>query len=66
MHNSVKFVVLVLLSLACLAACGQKGPLFLPGDPNEIRSTVPLQQPAGQPGESEDDEDDKIPRTYHR
>lgn len=24
-----------------LAGCGQKGPLFLPGNPSEIRSEVP-------------------------
>ena len=43
-----------------LAACGQKGPLYLPGDPSEIRTEIP-QEPA-EPAAAEDPEeiDDKI------
>jgi predicted small lipoprotein YifL len=60
MQNPVKYIVLILISLTALAACGQKGPLFLPGDPSEIRSIAQEGQPPSEQGE--DDEDDDIPR----
>jgi len=65
MHYSMKRVGLALLAAACFAGCGQKGPLYLPGDPSEIRSTVPRQQPVEQTEPAEDDEDG-VPRTYHQ
>ena len=47
----------LLLSLFVLAACGQKGPLYLPGNPDEIQTEVPVQD-----GETaDDDEDDPQP-----
>ena len=42
-----------LLSVITITACGQKGPLFLPGNPSEIQSQVPRQE---QP-KNEDDAD---------
>ena len=60
MQNLVKYTVLILMSLFALTACGQKGPLFLPGDPSEVRSVSQESQPGTQPGE--EDEDDDIPR----
>ena len=42
-----------LFSVFAISACGQKGPLFLPGNPSEIQSEVPRQNSA----ESEEDED---------
>lgn len=39
-----------------LAACGQKGPLYLPGDPSEIRTEIP--QPAGTDTADDTDEAD--------
>ena len=47
----------VTLILLFLAACGQKGPLYLPGDPNDVRSEVPATD-----SESVDDEDDSDPQ----
>ena len=41
-----------LLFIAALSGCGQSGPLYLPGDPSEIRSVPP------EPTEEEDTEDD--------
>jgi predicted small lipoprotein YifL len=38
------------------AACGQKGPLFLPGNPSEIQSDVPRQ---AQSDEEEEDTEDE-------
>jgi len=58
MQNSVRLLVSVLLSLAFLAACGQKGPLFLPGNPSQMRS-VPQQQEAVEE-ETEDDDEDPV------
>jgi len=43
--------------LALLAACGQKGPLFLPGAPSTISSAVPGQPPAPAEDSEEDSEE---------
>ena len=40
------------MALAAIAGCGQKGPLFLPGAPSEIRSLPDQEQ-------SEADRDDE-------
>jgi predicted small lipoprotein YifL len=50
----------LLLLMAALAACGQRGPLYLP----EAHSEAPPETPAdsrGNPAESDED-DDKPPR----
>jgi predicted small lipoprotein YifL len=52
----MKRLIVLLAALAgftVLTGCGQSGPLYLPGDPSEVRQ-VP--QPAEQ--EAEDDEED--------
>lgn len=43
--------------LLAAAACGQKGPLYLPGDPNEGRILVPTTEEPP----SEDDEEQAGP-----
>ena len=43
-----------------LAACGQKGPLFLPGSPSTISSPVPAQQPAEEAEEESTEQTDNI------
>ena len=63
MHNSLKQIVLLILTFAFLSACGQKGPLFLPGDPSEVRTATPQQQQQPQTEEDEEDEDDDVPTT---
>lgn len=40
--------------LFLLGACGQSGPLYLPGNPSEVRA--PTQQPPA-PAETEEDEE---------
>lgn len=45
-----------LLSVITITACGQKGPLFLPGNPSEVQSQVPRQD---QPQDEEDEEDNE-------
>jgi len=50
-------VIFLVLSLAFLTACGQKGPLFLPGDPSSLRS-IPSAEELRQEAEREKDEDE--------
>ncbi len=58
-------LITFIISLAFVAACGQKGQLFLPGSPSEIQSAVQeLQQPAVEESE-EDDEDKDEEQTNH-
>ncbi len=68
MYKQTKSFVIFLFSLLLIAACGQKGPLFLPGDTNQISTSMPAQQP--QPVEQveveEDDEDEDDPVTRFR
>lgn len=42
-----------LAGLFLLTACGQEGPLYLPGQPSEISSTVPKQETPPQKTEEE-------------
>lgn len=51
-------LLLACASLAAAAGCGQKGPLFLPGTPNEMRQVTPPSHPAGDEAEDEDEEDE--------
>ena len=46
-------LILLSVAISCFAlfGCGQSGPLYLPGDPSEIRQ-------APKPVESADDEED--------
>ncbi len=45
--------IVALIGFMALTACGQKGPLYLPGNPSEVQSEVPRQEP---PKEEEDEE----------
>ena len=50
---------ILLAALAC-TSCGQKGPLYLPGNPSEIKREVPSTNASTVPEEEErDDEDDR-------
>ncbi len=63
MYKQSKSLVIFLFSMLLIAACGQKGPLFLPGDTNQISTSMPEQQQSV-PVEEEDkdDEDDPVTR----
>jgi predicted small lipoprotein YifL len=55
---------MLLFSFVFVAGCGQKGPLFLPGNTNEVSTSIPQQSSNGSSesgSESEEDEDDKKP-----
>lgn len=63
MYKQTKSLVIFLFSLLLVAACGQKGPLFLPGDTNQISTSMPeQQQPVPVEEEDKDDEDDPVTR----
>ena len=59
MKTKPGLLIAFFLCLFFTAACGQKGPLFLPGSPSSITTTVPEQQsiPAEDPDEDEDEEE---------
>ena len=50
------YILALILCLLIVAGCGQKGPLYLPGDPSEMKTDVP---PQNQPLPEEDDEDEE-------
>jgi predicted small lipoprotein YifL len=60
MSGSIRPAVAFVTALLLLAGCGQKGPLYLPGDTSSIRTTVPPQQSTV---EEEDDEENETPPT---
>ena len=53
MNRLLLVCLIALLCVFAIAACGQKGPLFLPGDPSQIQTEVPSQE------ETEKDEDEE-------
>jgi predicted small lipoprotein YifL len=57
MLKPARSIAAALLALLVVAGCGQKGPLFLPGNPSEVRP-VPEQEQA----ETERDDDDDSER----
>ena len=58
MRNPISATIILLLSLAFLSACGQKGPLYLPGNPSTLQS-IPTAEQMQQETVAEDDEDDE-------
>jgi predicted small lipoprotein YifL len=60
MKTQLGLLIAFILSLAFVAACGQQGPLFLPGSPSEIQSAVQEQQAVpAEASEEDDDENDE-------
>jgi len=58
MHNTLIRIAIALLTSFIVAGCGQKGPLFLPGDPSTIRTITPEQNTEQSEERDEDDEDE--------
>lgn len=59
----LKTLLVVLASLFALGACGQKGPLYLPGGPKD--PNAPAAVPAAEEGngeQAESDQEEKIPQ----
>jgi len=61
MLNAIKTIFAVFFCLGLTAGCGQKGPLFLPGDPSTIQTDIPAEEPPAQAGDDPDpdNEDDE-------
>jgi len=53
-----KRLTLPLLAALWVSACGQKGPLYLPGNPSEIQSIPSQQQPDDEDDNGDDQSDD--------
>lgn len=68
MPDPLKYFALAALALSSLAACGQKAPLFLPGNPNDVELSAPGTEPAPRDAgdEDEDDEEDELPPAIQR
>jgi len=62
MHNTLTRIAIALLTSFIVAGCGQKGPLFLPGDPSTIR-TITSEQNTEQSEERDEDDEDETPIT---
>lgn len=65
MLTHVERIILLLAAAMALSGCGQKGPLFLPGDPDALRTTTPNRAPVQQQQEDEEDEEEPPPDYYH-
>lgn len=63
MRNPARSIIILVLFLGLLSACGQKGALFLPGDPSTLQSIPTAEQlrRAAQAAAEEQDEDDPDP-----
>ena len=61
MPDRILAITLIVALSALLQACGQKGPLFLPGDPSQISTTIPAQSAPQEQSEDEESEDDENP-----
>ncbi len=56
MLTRLRLLAAALLALVLVAACGQKGPLYLPGNPTQVKTDVPPQNQTEPPQEEDDDE----------
>lgn len=61
MHTRQKTVAVLLLLLFAATGCGQKGPLYLPGNPSQVQTQIPnqLPTPSSSAEEEEEREDDE-------
>jgi predicted small lipoprotein YifL len=57
-----RYSVVLLLALLFAAGCGQKGPLYLPGNPSQIKADVPRQDESQAEEEDEDEDEEEQPQ----
>jgi len=57
--NSQLRALAALIFLAALCACGQSGPLYIPGNPSTVQA--PAEQPAAEDADEDDDTDAETP-----
>jgi len=62
MRNSIGATIMLLLSFVLLTACGQTGPLYLPGNPSTLQ-TIPTAEELRQEAGDQDDEDEEEEET---
>ncbi len=60
MKNLFRLIAIAFVSVFIISACGQKGPLFLPGNPSEMQPQPPEEE-QGQDEDEEDPDDDDQP-----
>ncbi len=53
-----RYPLVLLLALLFAAGCGQKGPLYLPGNPSQIKTDVPRQDESQIEEDDDEDEDE--------
>ena len=59
MRIALRALAALLFSLLLVAGCGQKGALYLPGNPSTMQTEIPPQVPGEQTdAESEEEEED--------
>ena len=58
MRNAIKLLFGLTVLLVMAVGCGQKAPLFLPGDPDAVQSDIPGQYQSQPSSEESDDTDD--------
>lgn len=56
---NTRYPLALLLALLIAAGCGQKGPLYLPGDPSTIKTSVPRQEESKTEQEDDEEEEDE-------
>jgi len=54
-----RYSLVLLLAFLFAAGCGQKGPLYLPGNPSEIKTDVPRQEETQNEEDDENDEEEE-------
>lgn len=57
--KNIRRIPLFLISALLLTACGQKGPLYLPGNPTEVRTDVPSTNTSTVPEEEAEPAEDE-------
>ena len=55
--KSTIILIAALLSLGILSACGQSGPLYVPGDPSSVQQPQPVPESEDNGDESGEEDD---------
>ena len=58
-HSFPKLLLCALVAAFFVAACGQSGPLYLPGNPSEVQAPDPAPTPTPTPIVDDEDDDEE-------
>jgi len=61
MKKLIQSVASLVFAVLVLAGCGQKGPLFLPGNPSEVRPVPEQEQAEADRDQGDEEERVRIP-----